>query len=271
MISIVIPTFNAARYIGDTLRSLLSQQLQSSLELIIVDGQSSDETLQICQRFKEEAAITSCMKPQQSVSITIYSEPDSGMYDALAKGLGWVQGDIVGYLNASDILLPGALCALERAFSGHPHVRWVTGWNSFMNGDGIITSSRLPIGYPRQLVQSYFYGRYNNHIQQESTFWSRELLADIDLARLKSFKYAGDFYLWHSFAEHNTLWTLNALIGCFRKHPGQLSSALESYHAEALHITEGKRFSVLQAWRYRLLEQLPNFIKSRIHPTLISL
>jgi len=54
-----------------------------------------------------------------------------------------------------------------------------------MNGDGIITSSRLPFGYPRQLVQSYFYGRYNNHIQQESTFWSRELLADIDLARLK--------------------------------------------------------------------------------------
>ncbi|MBC9252586.1 hypothetical protein A9179_20165 [Pseudomonas alcaligenes] len=269
MISIVIPTFNAAPYIGDTLRSLLSQQLHAPLELIIVDGQSTDDTLQICQCFREEVASTSCMSPKRDISISIYSEPDTGMYDALAKGLRLVQGDIVGYLNASDILLPGALIAVEQAFSKHPHIRWVTGWNSFMDVDGVITSSKLPFGYPRQLIQSYFYGQYNNHIQQESTFWSRSLLADIDFSRLKSYRYAGDFYLWHCFSENHTLWTLNALVGCFRKHPGQLSSALEGYHAEALRITGGETSGILIAGIYRMLNHFPNFIKTRIHPTLI--
>lgn len=271
MISILIPTFNAESYISDTLRSIFLQKTSTAVEVIIIDGCSVDRTLEICNEFSEQITGDSFFIDNKKLSIRVLSEPDRGMYDAIAKGFELVRGDVVGYLNASDILLPGSLQAIETAFRNNPHVKWLTGWNSFLNNEGVITYSQMPFGYPKHLIQSYFYGRYHNHIQQESTFWSRELLSLVDVAQLSSFKYAGDFYLWYTFSAHHTLWTVNALIGGFRVHPGQLSSQLKAYHAEAKSIAKHNRPNIFSALAYRFLEQLPTALKFRLHRNLIKI
>jgi glycosyltransferase involved in cell wall biosynthesis len=87
-ISVITVCFNAARSIGSTLKSVAGQTY-SDVEHIVIDGSSTDETIQIIRRYSESLAI-------------VVSEPDRGIYDAMNKGLESASGDIVCFLNADD-------------------------------------------------------------------------------------------------------------------------------------------------------------------------
>ena len=87
-LSIITTVFNAASYIQDCIESVLSQAQQ--VEHIIVDGGSTDGTLEIIRKYGPRLA-------------KVVSEPDAGIYDGMNKGLKLVTGDIVGLLNADDI------------------------------------------------------------------------------------------------------------------------------------------------------------------------
>ena len=87
-ISLVTPTLNAATYLGEALSSVREQQI--AVEHIAVDGGSTDGTLELLH---ESGA-------------RVISEPDSGLYDAINKGVGLSTGDVVGFLNADDLLPP---------------------------------------------------------------------------------------------------------------------------------------------------------------------
>jgi glycosyltransferase involved in cell wall biosynthesis len=92
-ISIVTPSFNQGHYIAETIESVLAQAYPN-LEHIVIDGGSTDETLTILQRYPD---------------LKYISEPDRGQADAINKGFRLASGDIWGYLNSDDTLLPGAL------------------------------------------------------------------------------------------------------------------------------------------------------------------
>ncbi|MFA5421145.1 MAG: glycosyltransferase family 2 protein [Patescibacteria group bacterium] len=89
-ISIITPTYNSEKTISDTLDSVLSQEYKN-VEHIIIDGLSSDNTLNIIREYQEES------------EIRLISEKDSGIYDAMNKGVSLSSGDIVGILNSDDI------------------------------------------------------------------------------------------------------------------------------------------------------------------------
>lgn len=89
-LSIITIAFNAADTIKDTVESVLSQQLEGfDLEYIVIDGASSDATLAILAPFQDR--------------ITLISEPDQGIYDAMNKGISNASGDYIGILNADDM------------------------------------------------------------------------------------------------------------------------------------------------------------------------
>ena len=87
-ISIITPVFNDTR-VGRALDSLLSQRHEHDLELIVVDAESTDRTMQVLERYRD--SIT-----------TLISEPDNGIYDGMNKGIRHATGDVVGILNADD-------------------------------------------------------------------------------------------------------------------------------------------------------------------------
>jgi len=88
-ISIITVVYNACKTIEDTIHSVLSQSYQD-IEYIIVDGMSSDGTLEVIQKYADKIT-------------HILSEPDNGIYDAMNKGIALATGDIVGILNADDV------------------------------------------------------------------------------------------------------------------------------------------------------------------------
>src|SRR3712207_1791708 len=103
--SIVTPCLNAEATIGQTLRSVAAQGVDA-LEHVVVDGGSTDGTLDI---------LRAAGGPVLSVS-----EPDRGLSDAMNKGVAMARNDVIGWLNADDVYLPGALGRVQQAFAERP-------------------------------------------------------------------------------------------------------------------------------------------------------
>ena len=90
LVSVIIPAYNAEKYLSETIESVINQTYKN-IEHIVIDGVSTDGTLDVINKYTD--------------SITHFvSEPDTGIYNAMNKGLKYVTGDIVYFLNATDSL-----------------------------------------------------------------------------------------------------------------------------------------------------------------------
>lgn len=166
-ISVIIPTLNQGRFIERTIRSVLEQQYPN-LDLIIIDGGSTDNTLGILRKYEG--------------TLTWISERDNGQADAINKGLQRATGDIIAYLNSDDIYVPGALDRVARHFIDHPECMWLTGQCRII--DEHDREIRKPItAYKNLLLRRYSYSLLlvTNPISQPSTFWRRRVVEEIGL------------------------------------------------------------------------------------------
>ena len=116
-ITIVTITFNSAATLDETIRSVTMQDYPA-LEYVIIDGGSTDGTLDIIQKYKDQIQV-------------VVSEPDKGISDAFNKGIARATGEIIGIINSDDILLPGALQAVAEAYD--PQVDVYSGLILFWN------------------------------------------------------------------------------------------------------------------------------------------
>ena len=243
MISIVTPTYNSAEYLEECILSIKGQKRQN-FEHIIVDGCSTDGTLDIIR------------KHEGTYPMRWISERDGGMYEAIAKGFRMAKGDIFAWLNSDDMYLPWATYSMERVMDCK-NVRWCMGIIAHFNEEGMqcIATPRLPILFSRPcLARGWYDGRRLGWIQQESSFWRRELYEKAGGLDCR-FKYAGDYDLWCRFAKHAPLYTTNVVLGGFRIRPGQKSSDLAAYRAEQGELNWPQRLlSGLKV--YRMLERL---------------
>jgi glycosyltransferase involved in cell wall biosynthesis len=111
-ITIVTPSFNQGRFIRDTIESVLSQNYDN-LEYIVIDGGSTDETIEILEEYKDR--------------LYYISEPDGGQSDAINKGFKIATGDVVAWLNSDDTYEPGAVAAAATYFAENPNTALLYG------------------------------------------------------------------------------------------------------------------------------------------------
>ncbi len=262
--SIVTPCYNAAPYIGATVDAVLAQtalkQPDVALQYIIVDGESTDETVAIIRE--------RCTDLPANVTVEIISETDRGMYDALWKGLQRCDGDVCAYLNAGDLYHPAAFDIVAAVFQEHNHVQWLTGMQVTHNQHGHVISAALPFRYRSGLFAQGLYNRRRPlYLQQESTFWRAALNRDLDGDALRRFKLAGDAYLWATFSQHATLSIVGAHLGGFRVHPGQQSEAMDNYWEELDQIAASPNpLNWLRLGLDALLWYAPQSVKKRLNP-----
>jgi glycosyltransferase involved in cell wall biosynthesis len=255
-VSVVTPCRNAAATIERTAASVLAQTAVRSgrveLEYVVVDGASTDGTAERARRLCGGAA-------------EIVSEPDRGMYDALAKGLRRATGDVVAYLNAGDAYHPAAFEVVADLFS-RPDVSWLTGMRVLCNEREEVVGAWLPPPYLGSFLRKGLYdGRLVPFVQQESTFWRRALHAELDLEELATYRLAGDAWLWSRFARAADLCVVESFLGAFSVQPGQLSERIEEYRREmarfALPASPAER---LRAALLRHGHLLPVTLKQRL-------
>ena len=111
-ISVVTPSYNQGNFVEETIQSVLDQGYPN-LEYIVMDGGSTDGTLDILRKYEKR--------------LVWKSERDRGQSDALNKGFRMASGDIFSFINSDDVYEPGALHKVGRFFVDHPQASWLTG------------------------------------------------------------------------------------------------------------------------------------------------
>lgn len=223
-VSLVTPNYNCETFLRDTFESVFSQDCDN-LEYIFVDGASTDRSMDIAQDYVAQISCIIC-------------EPDNGHADALNKGFSKSSGDIMGWINSDDVLLPGCLATVRRVFETFPQVEWITGRASTINERGELTDVRPARPWSRRRFLS------GDHlwIQQESTFWRRSLWEKSGASLNTDFDVANDFELWARFFRHAELYSVDRMLGCFRVREGQRSvSHLKQYFYEVDQILDRER------------------------------
>jgi glycosyltransferase involved in cell wall biosynthesis len=228
--TVVTPCLNSEALIRRTAESLERQTAVRSgrlaLQYLVCDGGSTDRTLAVVREVLGDRA-------------EISSAPDGGMYDALAKGLRRASGDVISYLNAGDVYFDAAFDVVADVMESG-RAEWLTGRAVTLNERGQVTNAWLPYRYRSEFIRKAMYATplLPFFIQQESTFWSARLNSLVDLDALATFKLAGDYFLWKTFAREAELVVVDTFLGAFAFHPGQKSENAEAYEREAARLRE---------------------------------
>lgn len=272
-ISVITPAKNSEQFIAETVESVINQQGNFEVEYFIIDGGSSDRTLEICQEYKKQLKNFERKIFCNSIDFKIISEPDVGMYDALTKGLKLVTGEIVCYINADDFYLPNAFSCVSEIFSKYDTISWVTGLPIRYNNQGQVINFFIPWQYNSRLILKGSYGNQLSMIQQESVFWRSELNTGIDFGKLKNYKLAGDYFLWHSFARQGVqLFIIDSFLSGNRLRSGQLSENKELYYKEFNRIKDRTNLTdFIQVFFYFMMEKFAGKpVKRRLSKNRIS-
>ena len=229
--SIVTPTLNSEQFLQETIESVITQTGNFSIEYFIVDGGSSDRTLEIAHQFQQLISEKIYPIKCNKVEIHIFSGADNSMYDAITKGFQKATGDIYAWINSDDIYLPGAFNSINIVLTQYPEIEWIQGISSYNNCNSSIYHTDVLHLYAQELIQKGVYGRELFYIQQDSVFWQSALWKKVPKFD-PALRLAGDYYLWNKFSEHTPLVSLNIQISCFRRVEGQLSSDMVKYRNE---------------------------------------
>lgn len=244
-VSIVTPTFNQARFLSLALDSV-AVQAQTGCEHLVVDGGSTDGSPDIVERNASRLAWW-------------VSEPDAGQASALNKGFNRASGDVLGYLNGDDCLLPGCIAEVSRYFSEHPDVDVVYG-----NRVLIDEEDRL-IG--RWVMPAHQRGAFAwiDFIPQETMFWRRRVWERIGGRFDESLHYALDWALIGRFAAAGAVVArIPHFLAAFRVHAAQKSASVTGQGA----MSETRRVLVAMHNRApgrveRVLRSIPFLLSQR--------
>ena len=205
-ISVVMPSFNHEKYIERSLLSVINQGYPN-LELIVIDGKSTDSTILIIEKYKSYISF-------------FHSEDDDGQSDALNYGFSKATGDIFAWLNSDDVYLPGALYTAARAFQNNEVARVVYGdWWSIDSNDNVIS-----LNYAFDFsINHFIYEGF--HLNSQAMFWRKSVhknfgLFDVGLHKTMDY----DMILRFGINEgQNKFLRLPVVLACFRRHEEQKS------------------------------------------------
>jgi len=210
-ISIITPSFNQAAFIERTILSVLGQNYPD-LEFIIMDGGSTDGTLEILKKYEDR--------------IIWKSERDGGQSDAINKGLRMATGDIVAYLNSDDTYAPGALQKVADFFAQRPETKWAYGKCRII--DATDKEIRRPITfYKNLLLKKYSYAKLlsENFISQPATFWKRELHDEVGFFNEEE-NFCMDYEFWLRAGAKHPAGMIPEYLANFRYYPDSKSGGV---------------------------------------------
>lgn len=204
-ISIVTPTFNQGQFLELTIKSVLEQNYPK-LEYIIQDGKSSDQTIEILDRYRKR--LSHCE-----------SSSDNGQANAINLGFRHASGEIMAYLNSDDLLLPGALHYIARYFVEHPKVDVLYGHRVIIDErDEEIGRWVLP-AHDSKVIS------WADYVPQESLFWRRRIWEKVGARVDESLRFAIDWDLLLRFRDAGGQFVvLPRFLGAFRFHSHQKTS-----------------------------------------------
>ena len=207
-ITIVTPSFNAAATIEEALASVRGQHYPGEVEHLVVDGGSTDGTVEILER---------------TPGIRWISEPDEGLSDAINKGVAMAKGELIGWLNADDWYEPGALQAVGRAYEENPGAVWITGRCRIIDEEGK-EIRRGVTAYKNFLLDHYSFPLYltQNFISCPATFVTKRGYEEAGPLKIEH-RVSMDYDVFLRIAKRHDPVVLKRELAVFRMFEGTLS------------------------------------------------
>lgn len=201
-ISIITPSYNQGEFIERTIQSVLNQSYPN-IEYIVIDGGSTDNTLEILERYKDRIDI-------------IISEKDNGQADAISKGFRLATGELMGWLNSDDVFYPDCVEKIVELYNQQPGGAI---YYHSMN-DKIDEHDRLIETYQHIIPDAAHLIKENYSVIQQGSFYNAELLRKIDYLD-PSNHYCMDLDLWLNLLKHGAIYhTKDKPHSAFRIYPG---------------------------------------------------
>ncbi|MDD5173891.1 MAG: glycosyltransferase family 2 protein [Candidatus Omnitrophota bacterium] len=223
LVSIVTPVFNGKQYLEEAIASVAGQTYDN-IEHIIIDGGSTDGSLDIIKKHENEVSYW-------------LSEPDSGMYEAVNKGLKIASGDILAYLNSDDLYCRDTVQMVVECFQGRPDVELVYGNCDFIGSNSEFLHTRR---YPEFHWES-FISSSRSTIPQPATFWRNTIHKKIGYFDA-GLKMCGDFDFYARAGRDCRFFHIKKSIAKFRVHGASLSSTSKEMIKDEIEIVR-KRYA----------------------------
>lgn len=214
--SLVIPTYNQGNTIEDTLVSILNQDYKN-IEIIVIDGGSTDETCKIIESYKDEISY-------------FVSERDGGQSEAINKGFSSAKGDVLAWINSDDYYLPGALSCVASAMAENPRANIIVGSGYIVTRDNQFLKEIPSMSMTTTNLLEWQNGKW---IMQQSIFWRSDLwrvCGGVD----ESLDLLMDYDLWFRFAKEGYSMALGSHLAVMRYYPEVKSVALKKKNSEEL-------------------------------------
>lgn len=203
-----MPSLNQVEFISQSIESVISQQGDFEWELLVVDGVSTDGSVEIIRHY---AGLDRRLKWR--------SEPDHGQADAINKGLKMATGDVIACLNSDDMYRPGALQSVVRAFQQHPDRLWLCGKCRIVDRQNTEVRKAITL-WKNLLLRHHSFTRLLvvNYISQPATFWRKSVVETIGYFNEKN-ELAMDYEYWCRLAQRNDPLFLDEYLADFRVYP----------------------------------------------------
>ncbi|MFQ5509846.1 MAG: glycosyltransferase family 2 protein [Leptospirillia bacterium] len=209
-ISIITPCLNRAGFVAEAVESVLAQDYPD-VEHIIMDGGSTDGTLEALSDYPH---------------LTVVSEPDDGLYDAVNKGIARASGEVIGLLNTDDRYAPAAFDWVARAFAGHPAADLVSGGAEVYGmRDGAERRLARYSGV-REVALSWPVLTYGTPVIN-ARFFRRALLERVGMFDLRLAISADREFLFRMRIAEAREVCIEPVLYHYRQHPGSLSITRE--------------------------------------------
>ncbi len=212
-LSIATPSYNGGRYFEQTIKSVLDQQTSMHVQYVVMDGESTDNTLDLLKKYDDK--------------ITWRSEPDEYHSHALNKAFELCDGDIVGWINTDDYYEPGAFERVRKTFEANPDAKWVAGYYRMVDEKGN-EIRKLQAKYKHWLIRHYSYPLLvaENVFAQPSTFYRREALEKcLPLDYTSPNRPAFDYKLWLDLGNLGRPAIIKEVLSNFRYLPDSVTGA----------------------------------------------
>uniref|UniRef100_UPI004057692A glycosyltransferase family 2 protein n=1 Tax=Acetatifactor sp. TaxID=1872090 RepID=UPI004057692A len=230
-ITVVTPSYNQGIYIKRTIDSVLSQGIDD-LEYIVMDGGSTDETVDILKSYGDK--------------IIWRSEKDKGQTDAVNKGIKASHGEIIGWLNSDDIYYPGAIKKVLEVFEKHPEVNVVYGNANHIKEDDSFIEEYYTEDFDYERLKDICF------ICQPSLFFRKSVVDKYGYLDDK-LQYCMDYDYWLRLGKGEKFYRLNELIAGSRLYDDNKTlGARRKVHEEMLTMQEKNLGKASEKWIYNL-------------------
>jgi glycosyltransferase involved in cell wall biosynthesis len=214
LVSIITPCYNSELYISDTIKSIIEQSYKN-IQYIIVDGGSTDNTMNIVKSYCKKMNLA-------GIEYKYISGPDKGMYDAVNKGIEISRGDIVGYINSDDKYASADAVETVVKYMIKKKAEWVSGYCGIIDKDDGRKYSLRSLPYYRCLYESLDW----SYIFQPTAFFTRKI---IDGERYNnSYRMAGDHDYFIRLGRKYSYYLIKKEIVHFRIHQNTLTTKYSS-------------------------------------------